>query len=110
MENITISDFEKVDLRIAVVKAVHPHPKSNKMIVLVLDAGDKEVQVLAGLKQHYTENDLLGKRIVYVANLEPKVIGGLESNGMVLAAEDGEHRPLMLTTFEGEMKPGAKVK
>jgi methionyl-tRNA synthetase len=110
MENITISDFEKVDLRIAVVKAVHPHPKSNKMIVLVLDAGDKEVQILAGLKQYYTEKDLLGKRIVYVANLEPKVIGGLESNGMILAADDGEHKPLILTTFEGEMKPGAKAR
>ena len=108
MDKIKIEDFQKIDLRTAKIKAVHPHPKNNKIIVLILDTGEEEKQVLAGMKQWYSEEDLIGKTVVYVANLEPKIISGLESNGMILAA-DAEEKPLLLTIKE-EVKPNTKIR
>ena len=106
--NITLEDFQKIDLRIAKVKDAHMHPDSRKMIVLKLDLGDEEKQVLAGVKQWYTEEDLIGKTVVFVANLEPKVIGGVESQGMILAA-DASEKPLFLTVDE-DCPLNAKIK
>ena len=99
MDNITLEDFQKIDLRTAKIKEANMHPNSRKMIVLKLDLGDEEKQVLAGVKQWYTEEELIGKTVIFVANLEPKVIGGVESQGMILAA-DAPDRPLFLTIDE----------
>ena len=99
MENITLEDFQKLDLRTAKVKEAHMHPNSRKMIVLKLDLGDEEKQVLAGVKQWYSEDELVGKIVILVANLEPKVIGGIESQGLILAAEAPD-KPLFLTVDE----------
>ena len=107
MDNITIEDFQKIDLRTAKVKDAHMHPNSRKMIVLMLDLGDEEKQVLAGMKQWYSEEDFIGKTVVYVANLEPKIIGGVESNGMILAAS--AEKPVLLTTAE-EVEPNTKIR
>lgn len=104
---ITIEDFKKIDLRTAKVKDAHPHPKSSKMIVLILDTGEEERQVLVGMKQWYSEEDFIGKTVIYVANLEPKIIGGIESNGMILAAE--AEKPVLLTVEE-EVAPNTKIR
>lgn len=111
-EKITIQDFEKIDLRTAVIKAVKLHPSNKDMYILLLDLGPEaaDVQLVAGIKKWYSEDELVGKRIVYVANLEPKIMGRIESQGMILAADDGENKPLVLTTFEGDLKPNAKIK
>ena len=93
---ITLEDFQKIDLRVAKIKNAHMHPNSRKMIVLMLDLGDEEKQVLAGMKQWYSEEELIGKTVILVANLEPKVIGGVESQGMILAA-NAPDKPLFLT-------------
>ncbi|MCS6926774.1 MAG: methionine--tRNA ligase subunit beta [Candidatus Binatia bacterium] len=87
---ITIEDFAKLDLRVATIKAAEPHPKADRLLVLQIDLGTEERQLVAGIRAHYTPEELIGKQIVVVANLQPAVLRGVESQGMLLAATDGE--------------------
>lgn len=107
---ITIDDFAKVDLRVAVVKAAEAHPNADRLLVLKIDAGDgiEDRQLVAGIRAHYEPEDLVGKKIVIVNNLEPAVLRGVESQGMILAASDGEI--VTLLTTEKEVSPGSKIK
>lgn len=86
---ITIEDFAKLDLRVATIKAAEPHPKADRLLVLQIDLGTEERQLVAGIRAHYTPEELIGKQIVVVANLQPAVLRGVESQGMLLAAADG---------------------
>ncbi|MFW5920899.1 MAG: methionine--tRNA ligase, partial [Polyangiales bacterium] len=86
---ITIDDVAKVDLRLGVVKVAEPVPKADKLLRLEVDIGEPGPrQVLAGIAQHYAPEDLIGKRVVVVANLAPRTMRGYESQGMILAASD----------------------
>jgi methionyl-tRNA synthetase len=108
-KSITYEDFAKVELRVALVLAAERVPKSDKLLKLSLDAGDPEPrQILAGIAQHYDPEVLVGKRVVIVANLKPRKLMGLESQGMVLAASD--ETGLFVTTVTGDVKPGSIVK
>ena len=104
---ITIDEFRKIDLKIATVKAVEPHPNADRLMVLKVDLGGEERQICAGIRNHYTPEDLLGKQIVVVANLETAILRGMESQGMLLAASD-EGRVIILTP-EKSVQPGAKI-
>ena len=106
---ISIEHFSEVDLRIAVVTSVEPHPNADKLLVLKIDAGDgrEDRQIVAGIKEYYHPNELVGKRIVIVNNLSPATIRGIESQGMLLAAKDGDR--LAVLTPDKEIQPGAKV-
>jgi methionyl-tRNA synthetase len=107
--SITYDDFAKVELRVALVLAAERVPKSDKLLKLSLDAGDPAPrQILAGIAQHYEPETLIGKRVVIVANLKPRKLMGLESQGMVLAASD--ETGLFVTTVSGDVKPGSVVK
>ncbi|MBU0930093.1 MAG: methionine--tRNA ligase, partial [Nanoarchaeota archaeon] len=88
-DKITIEEFSKVDLRVGEIKGVKPHPKADKLYLLdvSLGKGEHEVQIIAGIKDYYSEEELIGKQIIFVRNLEPAVIRGIESQGMLLAAE-----------------------
>jgi methionyl-tRNA synthetase len=87
---ITIEEFQRIHLRLATVKSVEAHPKADKLFVIRLDAGDLgERQVVAGLKAHYRPEELVGKTVAFVANLKPATLRGVESQGMILAADDG---------------------
>jgi len=89
---ITIDEFKRISLRLAVVKSVEAHPKADKLYVLRLDVGDLgERQVVAGLKAHYKPEELVGKTVAFVANLQPAMLRGVESQGMVLAADAGRY-------------------
>lgn len=93
---VTIDDFAKLDLRVGHVLSCEPHPKADKLWVLQVDIGTEKRQILAGLREHVAPEELVGKKIVVIANLAPRAIRGLESQGMVLAAEaDGVVAPLM---------------
>jgi methionyl-tRNA synthetase len=93
---VTIDDFVKLDLRVAHVISCEPHPKADKIWVLQVDIGTEKRQILAGLREHVKPEELVGKKIVVIANLAPRAIRGLESQGMVLAAEaDGIVAPLV---------------
>lgn len=85
---ITIDDFRKLELRIARIKEAADHPNADKLYVLTVELGDKDKQIVAGIKKSYTKEELVGRLVVVVDNLEPAVLRGVESQGMLLAASD----------------------
>ena len=109
MEKIKFEDWKKLDLRIGKIKSVKEHPNANKLYVLMVDLGkgEHDIQLVAGLRAHYEENDLVGKQIVVIRNLEPSLIRGIESQGMLLAAVfEGD---VVLLQPEKEIETGAKI-
>jgi methionyl-tRNA synthetase len=84
----TIEDFRKLELKVAEIKEVKDHPNADKLYLITLDLGDKTKQVIAGIKSSYHKEDLIGKQVVVVDNLEPALLRGVESQGMLLAASD----------------------
>jgi methionine--tRNA ligase beta chain len=104
---ISIDEFRKVELKIATIKSAEPHPNADKLMVLQIDLGAEERQICAGIRNHYTTEELVGRQIVVVANLETAKLRGLESQGMLLACSD-EGRVIILTP-EKSVQAGAKV-
>jgi methionyl-tRNA synthetase len=105
---IPIADFQKVELRVAEVLAAERVPKSKKLLKLQIRVGEETRTLVAGVAEHYEPGDLVGRKVVIVANLQPATLMGVESNGMVLAAEhDGT---LSLLTLDKDLPSGAKVK
>lgn len=104
---ISIEDFRKVELRVATIKSAEPHPNADKLMVLQIDLGDEQRQICAGIRGQYAPEDLLGKQIVVVANLETAKLRGLDSQGMLLAASD-DGRVVILTP-EKSVAAGAKI-
>jgi len=100
--------FAQLDLRVAKILEAREHPNANKLLLLKLKVGDAEKQIVAGIRGHYQPADLVGKHIVVVNNLEPAMIRGEESNGMLLAASDGA--TVVLVAPEREIADGARVK
>ncbi len=92
MENISFDLFKQIDLRVAEIKACEDVPGADRLYKLTIDIGG-ERQIVAGIKAHYTKEELIGKKIAVVANLEPRTIRGLTSHGMLLAASDPEKNP-----------------
>jgi len=93
---IPLEDFEKLDLRVGTVQAVREHPDADRLYVLEVDLGEREHRPLvAGLVEDYDPEDLEGRQVVVVTNLEPATIRGERSEGMVLAA-DGDRRLALL--------------
>ena len=84
----TIEDFKKIELIVAQIKEVKEHPNADRLYLLRVDTGKEERQLVAGIRKSYTPEELIGKKVVLVANLEPAVIRGETSQGMVLAASD----------------------
>ncbi len=109
MAGISFDDFKKVELRVGKIVECEPVEDSDKLYRLRVRLGGDERTLAAGLAQHYAPDELLGKRVVVVANLEPKVIKGVESNGMLLAADDGSGNIVLLTP-DGEISEGAVVR
>lgn len=105
---ITIEDFVKVELKTGKVLEAQRVEKSNKLIVMKVDTGE-ERQIVAGIGKAYTPEELVGRTIVVVTNLEPAKLMGVESNGMLLAASDEEGN-LAVITPEKSIKAGARVK
>ncbi|MFZ0087508.1 MAG: methionine--tRNA ligase [Candidatus Acidiferrales bacterium] len=107
---IGIEDFTKVELRVGVVKSAERIQGADKLLKLLVDIGDEVRQVLAGIALSYTPEELVGRKVVIVANLAPRKMRGLESNGMLLAASVGPDGKPVLCTFAEDVPPGAKVK
>lgn len=107
-EKIPYSDFEKVDLRVAEVIEAEDIPKKDKLYKLTIDIGEDSLRTLvAGIKPYYEKEELIGKKIIVVANLEPRALGGAVSDGMLLAASsDGE---VVLLGVEKDIAQGAKI-
>ena len=86
----TIEDFRKLEFKVAVIKEVTEHPNADRLYVVTLDVGDKTKQVVAGIRGSYQKEDLIGKQVVLVDNLDPAILRGVESQGMILAASDDQ--------------------
>jgi methionyl-tRNA synthetase len=108
-EPITYDDFAKVELRVAKVLEARPHPNADKLVLLQIDVGDAQKQIVAGIRQHYAPEQLVGKRIVVVNNLAPAMIRGEASHGMLLAASSDD-RVILLTVDDPDCAPGARIK
>ncbi len=108
-QHITIDDFVKVDLRVAQILVAERVPKADKLLRLEVDLGYEKRQILAGIAQYYEPEKLIGRKIVIVANLAPRKMRGLESNGMLLAASLPEGNPV-LAGFLEEVPLGARLK
>jgi tRNA-binding protein len=107
MELVGIEDFLKLDIRLAKVLSAERVEGSEKLIKLRVSLGDEERTLVAGIAKHYTPEALIGKSILILANLKPRKIMGIESQGMVLALSDGEG--LSLIVPDRDLKEGAKV-
>jgi len=108
---ITIDDFVKVELRAATVLEAEKVPKADKLLRLIVDLGEGQPrQILAGIAEHYSPEDVVGRKIIVVANLAPRKLRGLESNGMLLAASVGENGRPVLATFGEDVPNGTRLK
>ena len=104
----TYEDFKKIEFRVGKVKEVTEHPNADKLYVVMVDLGDRTKQVVAGIRNFYKKEDLVGKFVVVVDNLDPAMLRGVESNGMLLAASDDTG--LSIVTLDKEVKLGSIVK
>ena len=105
---VNYDHFAQLDLRVAQIVEAREHPNANKLLLLKIRVGEVEKQIVAGIRGHYEPADLVGRRIVVVNNLEPAMIRGEESNGMLLAASDGTS--VVLVQPEREIPSGSRVK
>lgn len=106
-ELITIDEFKKIDLRIGEVTSCEKIEGADRLLKLTVDLGNETRQLVAGIAAHYSPDELVGKQIVVVANLKPAVIRGIESQGMLLAVNDGQ--TLGVLTPERRVQNGSRV-
>ncbi|MCM1989885.1 methionine--tRNA ligase [Oceanirhabdus seepicola] len=109
-EEITIDDFDKVDLRLAKVLECEPVKKTKKLLKFQLDVGGEKRQVISGIAQHYKPEELIGKYVVVVANLKPVKLRGELSEGMILSAATNDDSKLLTVTIDGELPTGSMIK
>jgi methionyl-tRNA synthetase len=108
---IEIDDFAKVDLRVGQVLSAERVPKADKLLLMKIDIGEEQPrQVLAGIAQYYEPEKLIGRKVVVVANLKPRKLRGLESQGMVVAASYGAEGRPVIATFTEDVPNGARLK
>jgi methionyl-tRNA synthetase len=107
---ITIDDFAKVELRVAQVKVAEPVKGADRLLRLEVDLGNEVRQIVAGIAGAYKPEDLIGRKVVIVANLQPRKLRGLESNGMIVAASVGEKGKPVLAGFLEDVEIGARLK
>lgn len=105
---VSFEDFKKISIKIARIKDVRDHPNADKLYIVKIDLGGEEREVVAGIKKAYTPDELIGRLVAVVDNLQPATIRGIESNGMILAAHDSEN--LAILSPGKDIAPGSMVK
>ena len=106
---ISFDEFTKIKLRVGRVVEAGEHPNADKLVVLKMDLGDEQRQLVAGLKGYYTPEQLVGKNLIVVTNLAPRKMRGVESQGMLLAAVTPDQSQVVILTTESEIPPGSAV-
>jgi methionyl-tRNA synthetase len=109
-EKISIEDFAKVEMRVGEVVAAEPVAGAKKLTKLMVDIGTEVRQVVAGIAEYYSPEQLVGMKVVLVTNLQPRKLRGVESNGMIVAAAVGEEGRPVLVTFKEDVPNGARLK
>ena len=105
---ISIEDFKKVELKVGRVLSTESVEGSEKLLKLRVQIGDEERQIIAGIAKQYSIEELIGRLVIVVTNLEPRILMGLESQGMILAASDGE--TIAMLTPDKEMPQGSIIR
>ncbi|MGB9677058.1 MAG: methionine--tRNA ligase subunit beta [Candidatus Ratteibacteria bacterium] len=105
---IKFEEFKKMDLRVGKIVEVEDIPGADRIYLITVDIGDEKRKMVAGIKPWYTKEQLVGKNIVVIVNLEPKKIKGIESNGMLLATMF-DNKLSILTTDKEDVPPGSKI-
>ncbi len=108
VQMITIEEFKKLELIVAQIKEVKEHPNADRLYVVKVDTGTEEKQLVAGIRKFYTKEELVGRKVIVVNNLEPATIRGEESRGMILAASDDSGMSIL--TLDRDVKLGSIVK
>ena len=110
MTEVEFPDFEKLDLRVAEIKKVEEIKGADKLYKLTLDVGElRERIICAGIKKYYSKDELIGKKIIYFSNLKPRMLKGIESQGMLLAASTEGHEKVVLISPEKDIENGSKI-
>jgi len=122
MEYVSYEEFKKMDIRVGTIKEVEPVPETDKLLRCMVDFGLKPVdtgsaenerdirQIISGIKEYYPDPSVLvGKQVLYIVNLEPRKIKGYESNGMLMAVDGPDGRPVLLVP-EVEVSSGSCVR
>ncbi|MHC5034668.1 MAG: hypothetical protein ACYTFZ_06500 [Planctomycetota bacterium] len=105
---ISYQEFKNVEMKVGKVLSVEDHPNADKLIVIRADVGEESPRTLvAGLKGYYGKEDLEGRLVVVVTNLQPAQLRGVQSNGMLLAAQEGDN--IVILTMDKEIAPGSLV-
>ncbi|MCF7877238.1 MAG: hypothetical protein K9L95_03580 [Candidatus Omnitrophica bacterium] len=104
----TFEDFKKLEIKIGKIIKAESHPNAEKLYLLLVDLGEKQIQLVAGIKPFYAASELEGKLVTVVANLEPKNIRGVESQGMLLAAESKDD--ISLVVADKNIPAGSLIK
>ena len=112
---INYDDFKKLEIKTAKVLKVEDHPNADKLYLVTLDLGSDDEgkpvvkTLVAGIRQHYTKEELIGKTVIVLNNLEPAQIRGVESAGMILAASDKDKKQVIVLTTDKPIGPGNRV-
>ena len=110
-EKISYDLFEKIDLRVGKITNVEDHPKADKLYVLTVDLGEENTRtIVAGLKKHYKKEDLKNKKAIFVANLAPVKLRGIESDGMILASVSKDESKIIILQPEKDIEQGSKIR
>ena len=117
MEYVTYEEFKKMDMRVGTIREVEPVPETDKLLRCQIDFGEinengeKQLrQIISGIKEYYPEYEkLIGKQVLYIVNLEPRKIKGFESNGMLMAVDGLDGKPVFMTP-EVSVEPGVKIR
>jgi len=104
----SIEDFKKLSLRIGRIKEVKDHPNADKLYIIKVDLGGEQRELVAGIKKFYKPEELIEKLVVVVDNLDPAIIRGIESKGMILAAQDGDR--ISIISPDRDVSSGSIVK
>jgi methionyl-tRNA synthetase len=108
LQMVSKEDFEKVEMKVGRVLSVEDHPNADKLMVMRVDVGEQSPRTLvAGLKPYYRKEELQGKLVVVVTNLDPVRLRGIESHGMLLAAQDDDQ--VVVLTLDKEIAAGSTV-
>ncbi len=107
MEEISIEEFHKLDIRVGRVVECEKVEKSRKLLKIIVDLGEEKKQIISSISNYYTPEEMMGKQLIILNNLEPAKFMGLESQGMLLAVEDDNGVSLLKP--DREMAPGTRV-
>ncbi len=110
MEMVGFSDWEKCRFVVGKILSVEDHPKADKLYIVEVDLGVEVRKLVAGLKKHYSKEELVGKNVIVFANLEPAVIRGVKSEGMLLASVNDDESSVVLLTPEKDIEVGSRIR